>query len=98
MNSRTFKMMERNSRLGLPSIGELPLGQQKILRASFDQIGGQHRLHLRRWGYDYENRAMRPTSAGILVSVTQLPQLYDLIGRALAQARREGLVGTWRVP
>jgi len=87
-----------NSRLGLSSIGELPLGRQKVLRASFDQINGQQRLHLRRWGYDCENRAMRPTSAGLLINIGQLPQLYDLIGRALAQARRDGLVGTWRVP
>ena len=34
----------------------------------------------------------RPTSGGILFNVTQLPQLYDLIGSALAQARRQGLV------
>jgi hypothetical protein len=41
---------------------------------------------------------MRPTSAGLLINIGQLLQLYDLIGRALAQARRDGLVGTWRVP
>jgi hypothetical protein len=98
MNSKTFKTIGCNPRLGLPSIGELPLGPLKTLRASLEQIDGQQRLHLCRWGYDYENRAMRPTSVGILVSVNQLPQLYDLIGRSLAQARREGLVGTWRVP
>jgi hypothetical protein len=85
-------------RLGLPSIGELPLGRQKVLRASFDQIDGQQRLHLRRWRYDIECRAMRPTSAGFLVNVSQLPQFYDLIGRALAQARRDGLVGTGAIP
>jgi hypothetical protein len=34
---------------------------------------------------------MRPTSSGILLNVTQLPQLYDLIGRAVGQVRRQGL-------
>ena len=91
VNERVFSR-NRNSRLGSESVGELPLGQWKILRASFDQIDGQQCLHLRRWRYDVETRAMRPTSSGILLNVTQLPQLYDLIGSALAQARRQGLV------
>jgi hypothetical protein len=81
-----------NSRTGLQSIGELHTGPTRTLRASFDQIDGRTTLHLRRWRYSSESRAMRPTDAALLVNVAQLPQLYDLIGRALAQARRDGLV------
>ena len=91
INERVFSR-NSNSRLGLDSVGELPLGQWKLVRVSFDQIDGQQCLHLRRWRYDVKTRTMRPTSSGILLNVTQLPRLYDLIGRALGQARRQGLV------
>jgi hypothetical protein len=82
----------RNSRIGLDSIAELQLGENKALRCSIEPVNGRPSVHLRRWRLDPEARAMRPTAEALVVHVSQLAALYSMIGAALASARRQGLV------
>jgi hypothetical protein len=87
-----FGSRNRLSRTGQTSVAEMQLGDHKAFR--FEPVNGHQSVHLRRWAYDDETRGMRPTAAALMVDISQLPQLYSMIGAALAKARRDGLVIT----
>jgi hypothetical protein len=88
------RSVRNNSRLGVDSIAELRLGENKSLRCSIEPVSGSHTVHLRRWRLDPDARAMRPTAEALVVNLSQLAALYGMIGTALAAARRQGLVYT----
>ena len=88
------------SRKSLPNIpmlsgdiGAVTLGRGGAIRASFYTDDLNPKLRVCRWHPD-KAQQLRPTRSALTLQVRDLPQLYDLIGRALAKARRDGLVVT----
>lgn len=77
-------------------VGSVSLGRGGSIRASFYVDGSDsstHKLRLARWVPDRAQQ-QRPTRAALTVRASDLVPLYDLIGKALSQARRNGLVVT----
>jgi hypothetical protein len=99
MTTQTISRGQRPGKmlLNIPAVagdvGSVSLGRGGALYANFYTDDINPKLRLCRWRPD-KAMQLRPTRSALTVQARDLPQLYDLIGRALAKARREGLVVT----
>lgn len=62
------------------------------IRVSLDQFNGHDLISLRVFTDNSKVEHRLPTKAGIAMKVTKLPALIDGLQKALAEARRRGLV------
>jgi hypothetical protein len=67
---------------------EWPRNSHEMIRARLDEFT----IDLRVWSRGREGDVLKPTRAGLALSVHHLPDLADAVNAALAHARNTGLL------
>jgi hypothetical protein len=73
-------------------IAEWDRNSREVIRVALDRYNGRHTVNPRVWYRDRDDDTLRPGRSGIALGVKHLPALSDAMAKALAQARKLGLL------